>query len=237
MAGLLDIDNIVRLLNPIPRSSSSRRPVGLSKFVPAFYRRPMILALCPRLPKLAVVSSLAALPFLLTAPLRSNEATDFRGLSIEVEFYTVTTFKKAGDPVKTTVPERRELRFYIGTKGTVFQYSNVWSKKYTYMAVMPLGHAAAAGLGSQMIAYAVINGNITKLVKQVHGIEEQTIAVDPGSDKCRFSIASQPDSSGKIVSIDPISHKEYEQISRTLLSYTCTVKNGNVFSTDNLDQR
>ena len=185
----------------------------------------MILPLCPRLPKLAAVPCLAALPFFLTAPLRSNAATDFRGLSIEVEFYTVTTFKKAGDPVKTTVPEKRELRLYIGTRGTVFQYSNVWSKKYTYMAVMPLGHAAAAGLGSQMIAYAVINGNITKLVKQVHGIEEQTIVVDPGADKCRFSIASQPDSSGKIVSIDPISHKEYEQLSRTLLSYTCTVTN------------
>ena len=83
--------------------------------------------------------------------------------------------------------------FYIGAKGTVFQYSNVWSKKYTYMAVMPLGHAAAAGIRSQMIAYAVINGNITKLVKQIHGIEEQTIVVDPGADKCRFSIASQPE--------------------------------------------
>jgi hypothetical protein len=192
----------------------------------------MILAICPRLPKLGAVSSIAALPFFLTTPLRSNEAIDFRGRSIEVEYYTVTTFKKAGDPVKTTVPERRELRFYIGTKGTVFQYSNVWSKKYTYMAVMPLGHAAAAGLGSQRIAYAVINGNITKLVKQIHGIEEQTIVIDPGANKCRFSIASQPDSSGKIVSIDPISGKEYEQLSRTLISYTCTVKNGNIFSTD-----
>jgi hypothetical protein len=174
----------------------------------------------------AVLSAMTTTAFLA-------QAADLKGLSVDIVYFTQTTYKKQDEPVRTTVPERRVLRFYISTKGKIFQYSSVWSEKYNFMTVLPLGHAAAAPKTRGMVAFAIINGKITKLIKEIHGLEEQTITISPDAGACELSLAFHPDSTGRIVSIDPISKKEYEQLSRNLLSYKCDVKRGNIFSNDN----
>ena len=54
-----------------------------------------------------------------------------------------------------------------------------------------------------MKAYTLINGRLTRLVKELKGIEVQTISIYPSGESCEIFIYAKPDKEGgEIVSID-----------------------------------
>ncbi len=165
--------------------------------------------------------------FLLTcASVFGEDAGNLKGLSIVVKYTTVTTLIRNG-MVRTTPPEDREARLYIGTENHVFMYGR--SPGEGGYAVTEFGRARSRE-GGRMQAYTMIDGKLIQVNKLVQGYHIATISLNLTRDSCTFSLEMKPDSTGKIVGFNPFTKQPFELISRTVKSSTCIVQKGNIFA-------
>ena len=81
-----------------------------------------------------------------------------------------------------------------------------------------------------MSASTIIDGKLTIITNLVRGSSVLSISISPSRDSCTFSAKLMPDEAGKIQIIDPYTELPTELISRTVQSYTCMIKQGNIFA-------
>jgi hypothetical protein len=164
-----------------------------------------------------------------SCPVLANDAGNLKGLSVDVKWSTVTTYRRDGD-TRTTTGENRGLKLYVGNGGHVFEYGgfgDFFEKK-----VMDFG-GAGEFLGTEskeMVAVTALNGKLTRIIKLMHGFWIQTIDITSSHDRCSYSETYKPDSDGKVVGYDPYTKTPYELVSRKIVSISCVVKEGNIFS-------
>ena len=158
----------------------------------------------------------------------AKEGGRFRGFSFDVKWSTVTTFRRDG-VTRTTRTENRGLQIYIGLNGHVFEYGGF--RDFWGQSVAGLGKARPTR-GDEMVATTIINNQLTRIVKLTRGFMIQTIDVSSALDNCTFSEIYKPDAEGKVVGFDPYTRTPFELVSRTFESNTCSVREGNIFSTD-----
>jgi len=158
----------------------------------------------------------------------SVRASSLEGLSIEVKWSTVTTFRRDG-VTRSTPIENRGLKMYIGLGGHVFEYGGF--RDFWGQSVAGLGKARQIR-GNEMEATTIANGQVTRIFKLTRGFMVQTIKVSAAHDSCTFSEDYKPDEEGKLFGFDPYTQRPFEQISRTFKSNTCTVTEGNIFLND-----
>jgi len=162
------------------------------------------------------------------SPVLAKDAGNLKGISIDVKWSTITTFRRDG-VTRTTRLENRGLQMYIGLSGHVFEYSGF--RDYWGKTVVEFGKARPAP-GNGMVATTIVNGQLTRISKWTRGFMIQTINVSPSLDSCTFAVNYKPDAEGQIVGFDPYTERPYELISQTIVSNTCVVKAGNIFSTE-----
>jgi hypothetical protein len=162
----------------------------------------------------------------------AENASNLKGLSIEVNWTTVTTFSRDG-AIKTTLPENREWQGYIGTGNHIFEktdFANTSQQRhFGGTSVSEFGKARKIANGG-MAASTIINDKLTIITKLIHGFNVLSISLSPSRGSCTLSAKLMPDETGKIQIIDPYTNLPTELISRTVQSYTCIVKQGNIFA-------
>jgi hypothetical protein len=171
--------------------------------------------------------AVAATASAFSSSVLAKDAGDFKGLSIDVNWSTVTTFRRDDGMTGTSKLENRGIRMYIGLGGHIFEYGgflNHWG-----YSVKEFGKARTY-LPRQMVVTTVLKNQLTRIYKLTRGFNIQTIVISPSRDSCTFSDVYKPDASGQLMGFNPNTNKPYELISRTLESYTCVVKVGNIFS-------
>jgi hypothetical protein len=170
----------------------------------------------------------AVISFVISSSGLAKDAGEFKGLSIDIHWSTVSTFRRDG-VTHTSSGENRGTRMYIGLGGHIFEYGgfiNHWGSSVT-----KFGNARTY-LPGQMVATTILNNQLTRIYKLTRGFDIQTIVISPTRDSCTFSEVYKPDASGQLTGFDPNTNKPIELISRTIDSYTCVVKVGNIFSAD-----
>lgn len=184
---------------------------------------------CDILNRLILLLALAASP---CSPVFAEDAGDLKGHSIQVNWTTVTTFRRQG-VIKTTVPEKREWRGYIGAENHIFEKSDFAnSSRHEHFggaSVSEFGKARQSGRGT-MSASTIIDGKLTIITSLVRGSNVLSISISSSRDSCSFSAKLMPDEAGKIQIIDPYTELPTELLSRTVQSYTCMIKQGNIFA-------
>jgi hypothetical protein len=158
----------------------------------------------------------------------SVHAGSLEGLSIDVRWSTITTFRRDG-VTRTTPTENRGLKMYIGLGGHVFEYGGF--RDFWGQSVAGVGKARQTR-GNEMEATAVASGQVTRIFKLTRGFMIQTINVSAAHDSCTFAEDYKPDAEGKLIGFDPYTQRPFELISRTFKSNTCAVTEGNIFLND-----
>jgi hypothetical protein len=154
-------------------------------------------------------------------------ADDLKGLSIEVDWTAETTFIRDG--VTRSKTDQRSVHLYVGQRGHIFRYGGFGGNRDKSVTSF---NQARTYLPNQMAAFTIVNGNLTQIFKLTKGFAVQTITVNPSLDACSFSEIYKPGADGKMMGFDPVTQTPFELVSRTVRSYTCTVKKGNVFGTE-----
>jgi hypothetical protein len=79
-----------------------------------------------------------------------------------------------------------------------------------------------------------VEGRSLQLIQPLpEGFAVTSIAVDPVKMTCTYEYADRPDlKTGKVVTVHPRTGIPFPVISRTAGPYTCGVKRGNIFASD-----
>jgi hypothetical protein len=84
-----------------------------------------------------------------------------------------------------------------------------------------------------MHGWTLEGGQLQLITPLPEGYAVTSIAVDPVRMTCTYEYADRPDpKTGRVVTAHPRTGAPYQVISRTPSSYTCSVKRGNIFASD-----
>ncbi|HML10886.1 MAG TPA: hypothetical protein VK432_08495 [Stellaceae bacterium] len=177
---------------------------------------------------LKMTASAFALAVATAAP--AALADDLKGYSIEATIVRHDTFR-------TDDPRSRDLtihkRIYIGMAGHVFDYSDLSAGPFAEHGGQVTQADRAASLSrDRMKAWEIQGDRLTGILHVVEGFYVTTFQVDPSRTSCTIALSTQPDpSTGRLVETR-LNGRTAEVVSSSLSSYTCVVKKGNVFASD-----
>lgn len=181
-----------------------------------------------RLTRRAASAALAIAFFGLSAA--PAQADDLRGYSIEVSTVEMNVFR-TDDP--RSIDLNRIERLYVGQAGNVFEYSDQSAGGFAQHGANVTGLDSAKTMQrDRMRAWTMQGNRLQAIVKPTEGFVVRTIDVDPGRTSCTYQIAMQPDPSTGRVVVQRLNGHVAELTALTVKSFTCTVKKGNIFATD-----
>jgi hypothetical protein len=152
---------------------------------------------------------------------------EIEGLSVSVNWkLSLTGYDQSGRPFSRD-PDRA-MRLYISSKGNVFIFpaeSNRWNNVPTVSAV----NQAVDLHDDQMMAWSMIGGHLTNIIKEVQGHALFTITIDPAALTSSFDERIQPDPQTGTVVVN-VNHQIFRLESPKVITSACTVKRGNIFA-------
>jgi hypothetical protein len=169
-------------------------------------------------------------------PSRGETFDELKGMSIDVSFEFLTIWQPNNPSISADLPKydreltKRVLRAYISSQGRIFDFTTVAptqdpSGRYR---ITTLDKAAEQRDGG-MFTWTMLDGHLSRILQLPEGFRVFTVAVDKAKLTCQFSMRDERDSkTGRIVPYGS-SRAVYE---RTLTSQKCSVKLGNIFSSD-----
>lgn len=140
--------------------------------------------------------------------------------------------------VSRPVPQNGKIQLYVSTSGRIFEYNQLaqFDGQRSYSAVNTPDKATATTRSTGLVmvhAWTVEAGNLQLIAPLQEGFAVTSIAIDPAKMTCTYEYADRPDPrTGKVVTLHPTTGAPFEVISRSPGSYSCGVKRGNVFASD-----
>lgn len=157
-----------------------------------------------------------------------------KGLSVEVNWNRSSVFGGVASPVA----QSGKIQVYVSLSGRIFEYNQLSQRggERSYSSVNTPDRATATmeHYGRAIMhAWTVEGGNLQLVQPLREGFAVSSIAVDPVNMTCAYRYADRPDpTTGKVVTVHPNTGAPYQVVSRSPSSYTCSVKRGNVFASD-----
>ncbi len=171
----------------------------------------------------------------LGLPDAAGATTDqLRGLSIEVSWNRSSVFGGVPRPVS----QNGKIQLYVGLNGHIFEYNHLaqFDGQRSYSSVNTPDRATATTRNNGLVvmhAWTVEGGNLQLIAPLQEGFAVTSIAIDPVKMTCTYAYVDQPDpKTGRVVTLHPSTGAPYQVISRSPGDYTCSVKRGNIFASD-----
>jgi len=181
--------------------------------------------------------ALVGIVFVALAPSANGAgADDLKGYSIDV---TATIAFAYNDPQASkrygaagTFTTHKQI--YVSLAGNVFSYGNT---DYGVGGVDHTSNVAAPdkvmeGARGRLGVWTMESNRLTWISKENEGFDVITITVDPSRSACTVTGALQPDpATGRVMVMRRWGYVA-QLVSMTVSTYTCTVKQGNIFASD-----
>ncbi|HTW52939.1 MAG TPA: hypothetical protein VME45_13700 [Stellaceae bacterium] len=159
---------------------------------------------------------------------------ELKGYSIEAHATANNVWKHSqgrDDPMSNDIHVVRKI--YVSLSGRVFDYADVtagMASEHERAVLAP--NAAASGPRQQMVAWTIEDGNLIGISRQVEGFIIRTVTIDLARMTCSFTAVARPDpATGRVVMMKLNGYQD-ELVSTTVRSADCTIRRGNIFSTD-----
>jgi len=159
---------------------------------------------------------------------------ELKGLSIEVNWDRSSIFGGVSRPV----PQNGKIQIYVGLNGHIFEYNHLqqFDGQRSYSSINTPDKAISSTMPSGLVvmhAWTVEGGKLQLVAPLKEGFSVTSIAVDPVKMTCAYEYADRPDpQTGRVVTIHPTTGAPFQVMSRTSGSYTCSVRRGNIFASD-----
>ena len=163
---------------------------------------------------------------------RAETLRDIEGLSVTVDWTQAAwgwawyNNQPQASPINGTA--NRSLRLYISSKGNIFEYpaeANNWKYGPTASAI-----DKAVDLKSGMLmAWTMVDGHLTKIIKGLQGFAEYIIAIDPARMTCSIDMQAVPDPQTRKVVTNLNGYPVLTEGIK-VISYSCKVIKGNIFA-------
>jgi hypothetical protein len=159
---------------------------------------------------------------------------DLKGLSIEITWNRSSVFAGVASPIAQT----GKIQVYVGLNGHIFEYNQLAQRdgERSYSTVNTPDKATTTTMNSGRVVmhgWTMEGGGLQQITPLPEGFAVTSITVDPVKMACTYEYADRPDpTTGKVVTVHPRTGAPYQVISRTPGSYTCSVKRGNIFASD-----
>jgi hypothetical protein len=183
------------------------------------------------------VSAIAGMIFVASAGCATAVAADdLKGYSIDVTSSIAFAYNdpQASKQYAAAGTFTLHKQIYVSLAGNVFSYGNtdygVGGVDHTSNVATPdrVVEKARGGLG----VWTMESNRLTWISKENEGFQVYTIAVDPSRRACTLTAALQPDPvTGRVMHMRRWGYAA-QLVSMTVSTYTCTVKQGNIFASD-----
>jgi hypothetical protein len=162
---------------------------------------------------------------------------DFKGLSVEVTWTQHGSFHHPPDERWVVDSyQRGALRIYISLKGNIFDYEQFvdgGNNRRDWYRVAALNTPTSQGPRGLTYTWTMTGGQLVKTSQMLEGLRVMTIVVDPTKTTCVFQAKDVGDAkTGRFWVYRALDSTPSEIQGRTVDSYICTVKRGNIFGSD-----
>ncbi|HTW53328.1 MAG TPA: hypothetical protein VME45_15665 [Stellaceae bacterium] len=163
-------------------------------------------------------------------------ADDLKGYSIDVTARIAFAYNdpQASKQYAAAGTLTTHKQIYVSLAGNVFSYGNT---DYGVGGVDHTSNVAAPdkvmeGVRGKLGVWTMERNRLTWIAKDNEGFQVYTIAVDPSRTACTFAVALQPDPvTGRVMHIRRWGYAA-QLASMTVSTYSCTVRQGNIFASD-----
>jgi len=160
---------------------------------------------------------------------------EIKGLSIESVHRDRLVFWSSKDLRRMVTERTNVLNFYIGTKGTIFQYdrNREGMINTTAVAVEKAGVVEQFPGRGVLYAWTLVDGHLTQIRQYIGGFSVLTVAIDPDALTCTlaFRMEGEPNASD-IWDYDVTNSYLIQVLDRRMNTFQCSVSRGNIFAPD-----
>jgi hypothetical protein len=183
---------------------------------------------------------LCAMILILYLPARlvtADPIDDLKGLSVEVTWIQHGSFHHPPDERWVVDSgQKGALHIYISLKGNIFhheQFDAGGKNKRDWHRVAALNTATSEGPHGLTYTWTMTGGQLVRTSQMLEGLRVMTIVIDPTKTTCAFQAKDVADAkTGRFWVYRALDGTPSEIQGRTVDSYSCTVKRGNIFGSD-----